>query len=142
MLVMLYNWILKNEYAPRGWREEVVVDLLRKGDKADTGDYGGKPPLSIVSRTFCKTTNDRRSTMMEPEDQISERQAGFRPTRSSVDHVSTLGKITQGRTNAVLSTYCFFLDAQAAYDTLWRNGLWKNDGKEESEKKCGESFKN
>lgn len=37
----------------------------------------------------------------------------------------TLGKIIQGRKDAGLTTYCFFLDVQKAYDTVWRNGLWK-----------------
>ena len=23
------------------------------------------------------------------------------------------------------TTYCFFLDVQKPYDTVWRNGLWK-----------------
>ena len=34
MMVMLYNWMWKNEYAPRRWRE-VVVPLFKKGDKVD-----------------------------------------------------------------------------------------------------------
>ena len=38
----------------------------------------------------------------------------------------TLGKIIQGRKDAGLTTYCFFLDVQKAYDTVWRNGSWKN----------------
>ena len=39
----------------------------------------------------------------------------------------TLGKIIQCRKDAGLTTYCFFLDVQKAYDTLlWRNGLRKN----------------
>ena len=33
--VMLYNWIWKNEYAPRRCREGVAVNLFKKGDKAD-----------------------------------------------------------------------------------------------------------
>ena len=36
--------------------------------------------------------------------------------------LNTLGKIIQGRR---LKTYHFFLDVQKAYDTVWRNGLWK-----------------
>ena len=46
MLVILYNWIWKNEYAPRRWREGVVVNLFSKGDKADPGNHRGKMLLS------------------------------------------------------------------------------------------------
>ena len=38
----------------------------------------------------------------------------------------TLGKIIQGRKDAGLMTYCFFLDVQKAYYAVWRNGLWEN----------------
>ena len=64
-------------------------------------------------------------TMIEKEEQISEGQAGFTPNRSRVDHVYTLGKIIQGGKDAGLTTHCFFLDIQKAYDTGWRNGLGK-----------------
>ena len=39
MMVMLYNWIWQNEYAHKRWREGVVVNLLKEGDKADPGNY-------------------------------------------------------------------------------------------------------
>ena len=38
----------------------------------------------------------------------------------------TLRKVIQGRKDAGLPTYCFFLDVQKADDTVWRNGFWKN----------------
>ena len=66
---------------------------------------------------------------MEKDEIISEGQAGFRPNRSCVDHVYTLGKIIQGRKDAGLTTYCLyclFLDVRKAYDAVWRNGLGKN----------------
>ena len=64
---------------------------------------------------------------MEKDENISEGQAGFRPNRSCVDHVYILGNTIQGRKDAGLTTYCFFLliDVQKAYGTVWRNGLWK-----------------
>ena len=37
----------------------------------------------------------------------------------------TLGKTIQGRENAGLTTYCFFLDVRKAYDTVRTNGLWE-----------------
>ena len=101
------------------------MNLLKKGGKADPGNYGGITLLSTVGKTFCKILNDRTGTMMEKEEIISEGQAGFRPNRSCVDHVYTLGKIIQGRKDVGRTTYCLFLDVQKAYDTLWRNRFWK-----------------
>ena len=92
VLVMLYNLIRKNKYAPRRWREGVAVNLFEKGAKADPGNYRGVTLLSrVVGKAFWKSLNDRMGTIMEKEDKISEGQAGFRPNRSCVDHVYTLG---------------------------------------------------
>ena len=147
MMVRLYNWIWENDYAPERWREEgEIVNLFKKGDKADPGNNWGITLLSIVGKrdkadpenywgitifstvgkTFCKILNGGMGTMLEKDEKISEGRAGFRPNRRCVDHVYTLGKIIQGRKDPGLTTYCFFLDVQKAYDTVWRNGLWKN----------------
>ena len=67
-------------------------------------------------------------TMTEKEEKLSEGRAGFRPNRSCVDHVYTSGNIIQGRKDAGLTTYCFFLDVQKAYDSSmekWVVELWK-----------------
>ena len=64
-------------------------------------------------------------TIIEKEVKLSERQAGFRPNRSCVDHVYTLGKIIQGKKHAGLATYRLFPGVQKACDTVCRNGLWK-----------------
>ena len=116
-------------------REGVVVSLFKKGDKADPGNYREIALLSTVGKPFCKILNDRMGTMLEKDITISEGQAGFRPNRSCVDHVYALGEIIQGRKYAGLTTCCFFLDVQKAYDTALRNGLWENI---ESEERCGE----
>ena len=59
MMVMLYNWIWRNEYASRRRREGVVVNLFKKGDKADPGNCRGITLLSTVGETVCKILNDR-----------------------------------------------------------------------------------
>ena len=63
---------------------------------------------------------------MKEKGKTSKGQAGFGQNRSCVDHIYALGKIIPGRKDAGLTTYCFFLDVQKAYDTaVWRNGLWE-----------------
>ena len=49
MMVMLYNWIWKNEYVPKRWREG-VVNIFKKGDKAGPGNYRETTLLSTVHR--------------------------------------------------------------------------------------------
>ena len=86
MMVMLYIWIWKNEYSPRRWREG-VVNLFKKGDKAEPGNCRGITLLSTVGTTFCKILNDRMGTTTEKEEKKSEGQAGSRTNRSCVEHV-------------------------------------------------------
>ena len=57
------------------------------------------------------------------EENIGEGQEGFRPNSCCVDHVYTLGRITNCIKDAGLTAYCVFLVVQKAYDTVLRNGL-------------------
>ena len=68
MMVMWYNWIWKNEYAPR--RRRVVGNLFKRRDKASVGKYRVKTLLSTASKTFCKFLNDRMAKMVEKEGKI------------------------------------------------------------------------
>ena len=45
---MMYKWIWQNEYAPRRWREGVVVNLFKIGDNADPGHSSGITLRSTV----------------------------------------------------------------------------------------------
>jgi len=68
MMVDLYNWIWKNEYTPKRWREGVVVNLFKKGDKADPGNYRGITLLSTVGKIFYMILNDSVESMLEKEE--------------------------------------------------------------------------
>ena len=50
MMVLLYSWIWKNEYTPKRWRGEMVVNIFKKGDKTEPGNYTGMALLSTVRR--------------------------------------------------------------------------------------------
>ena len=82
-MIVMFNLIHKNEHAQKRWRE--VVNIFKKGDKADPGNYGGITLQSTVGRTFCNILHDRTRTV-EEEENITEEQAGFGPNRSCVHH--------------------------------------------------------
>ena len=65
MMVLLYNWIRENEYTPKRWRQGVVVNLFKKGDKADKensqdkadqGNFSGMTLLRTVGKTFERSS--------------------------------------------------------------------------------------
>ena len=90
-MVTLYNGIWENEYAPKEVERRSSGELIQEKETRLIRNYGGTTLQRTVGKTFCKVSNDRMGTMMEKEEDISEGQAGFRPNRSCVDYVYTLG---------------------------------------------------
>jgi hypothetical protein len=56
---------------------------------------------------------------------LSEEQAGFRPGRSTVDHILSISEVLRARRGRKKQTFCAFLDITKAYDMMNRDGLWK-----------------
>ena len=54
IMVMLYYWVCKNEYAPKRWRERVVENLFTNGNKAYPGGYRGITLLNTVDKTSVR----------------------------------------------------------------------------------------
>ena len=124
LLEQLFSIIWQEETVPRQWREGLIVNLFKKGDREDPGNYRGITLLSVVGKVFCKVLNNRLVQCLDKEGALHEGQAGFRVGRSCMDNVYSLNEIVQGRLREDKETYAFFLDVQKAYDTVWRDGLW------------------
>ena len=124
LLKLLFEVVWTEECVPRQWRQGLIVNLFKKGDSEDPGNYRGITLLSVVGKVFCKVLNNRLMTRLEGKRALHEGQAGFRIKRSCVDNIFTLNEIIQGRLREGKKTFAFFLDIQKAYDTVWRDGLW------------------
>ena len=112
------------ETIPRQWREGLIVNLFRKGDREDPGNHIGITLLSVVGtcKVFCEVLNNRLVHCLDKEGALHEGQAGFRVNRSCMDNVYTLNEIVHSTLKEDKETYAFFLDVQKAYDIVWRNG--------------------
>ena len=43
----------------RQWREGLIVNQFKKGDREDPGNYRGITLLSVAGKVFCKVLNNR-----------------------------------------------------------------------------------
>ena len=59
LLKQLFTVIWREEIVPPQWREGLIVNLFKKGDKEDPGNYRGITLLSVVWKVFCKVLNNR-----------------------------------------------------------------------------------
>ena len=54
LLEQLFSVIWHKETVPKQWREGLIVNLFKKGDREDGGNYRGITLLSVVGKVFCK----------------------------------------------------------------------------------------
>ena len=60
LLHQLFKVVWHEETVPKQWREGLIVNLFKKGDKEDPGNYRGiTGVLSVVDKVFCKVINNR-----------------------------------------------------------------------------------
>ena len=69
--------VWREELVPPKWREGLIVNLFKKGDKEDPGNYRGITLLSVVGKVFCKIVNDRLVQHLESGGFVYEGQAGL-----------------------------------------------------------------
>ena len=124
MLKSIFDVMWETETVPDSWREGVIVNLFKKGDPTDPGNYRGITLLSVLGKLYCRVIKNRLNSFLEARGMIHEGQAGFRNARGCVDHLFALSQLVQGRLRENKPTYVFFLDIEKAYDSVWRDGLW------------------
>src|SRR3954464_11962703 len=113
----------RDEQGPRSGPGGVIFPLYKEGDNRDPLNYRGITLLSIVGKVYNRVLTERLVRFAERQG-IVEEQGGFRPGRGTEDQLLVLTEILRGR-GSHRTTYTAFIDVKKAYDTVWRNGLWK-----------------
>lgn len=124
-LYMMFNVFFREERVPVDWTRGLVVPLYKDGDRHVGDNYRGITLLSVVGKLYTVVLNRRLSQWCEKKGVLVDEQAGFRVNRSTIDQIYALREVIQGRRRKRLNTYCCFLDIKKAYDTVFREGLWR-----------------
>jgi len=110
----------ETERVPTDWMQGVVFPV--QGWRRSRSD---ELPRHHVAKC-CRqgVLGDRLISFAERETGgIVEEQGGFRPDRGTEDQLFVLTEVLRSRTER--TTFTAFIDVKKAYDTVWRNGLWK-----------------
>ena len=73
----------------------MISPIHKSGDKNKPENYRGISLQSVLSKLFASILSKRLKTWCEIKNVIGEEQAGFRPSRSTIDNIFCLKTIVQ-----------------------------------------------
>ena len=72
LLEQLFSVIWQEEIVPMQWRDSLIVNIFKKGNREDPGNYRGIFLLSVVGKVFCKILNNRLVQCLDKEGALHE----------------------------------------------------------------------
>ena len=123
MLLKVFGTILAFEKTPIDFSKMIVCPVYKKGDKFLMSNYRAIALLSIPGKIFLKILLERMKEIVERK--LKESQYGFRSGRGTVDAIFVIRMIIEKAKEKNLPLHFNFIDFQSAFDTVWRNALWK-----------------
>ena len=78
MLAGLVKTLWTTELVPGPWRSGDIVNIFKKGDKKDPGNYRGITLLNVVGKLYTKVIDSRLSAWLHTHDRMHVCQAGFK----------------------------------------------------------------
>ena len=80
--------------------------------------------MSHISKIFGRIIFNR--LRKRTEEILLEEHAGFRADRSTIDQIFTLRQLTEKKyTEMNRGLYVGYIDFRKAFDSVWREGLWR-----------------
>ena len=123
----LFNIILDSGHIPEEWTIGIIRPIYkRKGVPTNPENYRGITLLSCVGKLFTSIINKRLNDYANDVSLISQSQAGFRPTFSTVDHIFSLKALIDLilAFNPLKKFYVAFVDYRKAFDSISHNRLF------------------
>ena len=83
------------------------------------------PQITTLSKLFSRILHNRIEKHIIDNDIMMENQTGFRKGYRTSDHILTLKSIIEKQIKKGVYLYTCFVDFEKAFDTFWRNALFK-----------------
>ena len=126
LYVKLFNIVLDTGILPEAWLIGTIIPIYKnKGDATCPSNYRPITLLSCLGKLFTSIISKRMYAYSDMYEVLHENQAGFRAEYSTLDHIFTLHCLIDLYQMSKRKLYCAFIDFKAAFDNVWRVGLWK-----------------
>ena len=112
VLTQLFNYCLASGLLPTTWLQ-AIISPIPKSSSSDPKiplNYRGISLLPVTSKLYSGLLAQRVGGYLEKGQVLVNKQNGFRPDRSCVDHIFTLCDLLRIRKEAKLETFCGFID--------------------------------
>ena len=124
LLLKIINVAWSEGNTPQDWSKGLITPVVyKKGEKLDQSNYRAITLLSIPGKVFCRMILNRIQVTID--NHLTEEQCGFRSSRGTTDAVFVVRQIIEKARERRIKLYWNFVDFKAAFDTIWREALWK-----------------
>ena len=123
LLLKIINSALLEGKAPQDWSKGLITHVYKKGDKLNPANYRAITLLSVPGKVFCRMILNRIQQTID--NYLTEEQCGFRNSRGTTDAIFVVRQIMEKAKERRVSIHWNFVDFKAAFDTIWREALWK-----------------
>ena len=120
----IFRNVLISGKFPLPWKRGVIVPLHKKGDTSIAANYRGITLSSNLSKILSRVLNARLTKYLETNNILRNEQAGFRANLRTTNHAFTLHTLSQQYLKKGKKLYTCFVDFKAAFDSIWRKGMW------------------
>ena len=123
-LCQIYSDAVRIGHFPKEWKT-ALVKMVPKPSK-DTKSAKSYRPISLLScvgKVLERIIASRLSKYMEEKKMFSNSQSGFRSHRMTTEQLLRLSEQSHIGFKKQQTTAALFLDAEAAFDRCWHNGI-------------------
>lgn len=112
----------ENESLPDEVIEGIIINIPKKGDLTNPNNWRGITLLCMVNKVIAQIIAKRISARVSPA--LRQEQAGFRPHKSTIDHINSLRVIVEQSVEWRSPLYMCFIDFEKAFDKLNHSVIW------------------
>ena len=119
--------ICQNIWETKTWAEEwsnsLILKIPKTGNLRCYKNYRTISRISHPSKIMLRIILNRLKG--KAGKLLSEEQAGFRPKRSTAEHIFNVRPLIDKHVDHQQGLYHNFIDFKKAFDLVWHKGLWR-----------------